>query len=328
MDINLPPVKPIVSSRNKIDSSRNTHSTESLYGVYTRNHLQNQKNSLYAKGNILVESKPKLKIPSSYKSSRQVQYESQPKTDPKIFTSFDNSTQRSFTPNEKPKIEVWKTSPRKIRSGLNENSQGELKILKEEVERLNLVIENMKKIHSEEEKKLMSLIEKLEKELESIKAGYKETVKTLAGTVNKYVDDEKNADASKELINVLKEQQEKLKLELDEVIEMVVSQPSKSAKILLIEEGDKIFNIVSNESLSSTGKFQNFEENLPLEANLIRKPIVEVIALYDYHPGFSDHLSFKAGDRISVMSKNEDGWWHGKIGEKFGRFPSNYILLD
>jgi len=174
------------------------------------------------------------------------------------------------------------------------------------VERLNLVIENMKKIHSEEEKKLMSLIEKLEKELESIKAGYKETVKAFAETVNKYVDGEKNADASKELINVLKEQQERLKIELDEIIE-IVNQPDKSAKTLLIEEGDKLFNIVSNESLSSTGKFQNFEENLPLETNLIRKPILEVIALYDYHPGFSDHLSFKAGDRISVVSKNEDG---------------------
>jgi son of sevenless-like protein len=36
-----------------------------------------------------------------------------------------------------------------------------------------------------------------------------------------------------------------------------------------------------------------------------------VVALYDYKGTESNQLEFKAGDIISIVKKDESGWWDG-----------------
>lgn len=48
-------------------------------------------------------------------------------------------------------------------------------------------------------------------------------------------------------------------------------------------------------------------------------------AIYDYETQEEGELSFKAGDTIKILERNDDGWWLGQIGNKQGMFPSNYI---
>lgn len=55
-------------------------------------------------------------------------------------------------------------------------------------------------------------------------------------------------------------------------------------------------------------------------------------ALYDYDAVDDDELTFKASDRIEILSKEaevsgDEGWWVGRIeGQmRIGLFPSNYI---
>eukprot|EP01137_Pigoraptor_chileana_P027899 Opistho-2@11102 len=51
-------------------------------------------------------------------------------------------------------------------------------------------------------------------------------------------------------------------------------------------------------------------------------------ALYDYEASDVDELSFKAGDIIQIVNKDNEGWWQGKIGTgKAGLFPSNYVEM-
>lgn len=61
-----------------------------------------------------------------------------------------------------------------------------------------------------------------------------------------------------------------------------------------------------------------------------------VIALYDFTPAPSSTksylcLSFDAGDRIRVHSKDASGWWDGEllvgdsVAVKRGWFPSNFV---
>lgn len=56
-------------------------------------------------------------------------------------------------------------------------------------------------------------------------------------------------------------------------------------------------------------------------------------ALYDYEAQGEDELTLKCGHIVYVLSKDsnisgDEGWWTGKIGDKVGIFPSNYVTSD
>lgn len=53
-------------------------------------------------------------------------------------------------------------------------------------------------------------------------------------------------------------------------------------------------------------------------------------ALYDYDAQGEDELSLQRGRIVYVLSKDsnisgDEGWWTGKIGDKVGIFPSNFV---
>ncbi|EGT37998.1 hypothetical protein CAEBREN_31713 [Caenorhabditis brenneri] len=50
-----------------------------------------------------------------------------------------------------------------------------------------------------------------------------------------------------------------------------------------------------------------------------------VIAVYPYEAQDVDELSFEAGDEIELMNKDASGWWQGKINNRVGLFPGNYV---
>ena len=54
------------------------------------------------------------------------------------------------------------------------------------------------------------------------------------------------------------------------------------------------------------------------------------MALYDYTATADGDLTFKAGDRIEIVRKGEDGseWWIGKLNGSEGQFPANYTQLE
>ncbi|XP_063545212.1 intersectin-2 isoform X3 [Cydia strobilella] len=60
-------------------------------------------------------------------------------------------------------------------------------------------------------------------------------------------------------------------------------------------------------------------------------PIVEggdfYIAAYPYNSAEPGDLVFEAGERIEVMRRDGD-WWTGRIGNRTGIFPSNYVTKD
>jgi hypothetical protein len=48
-------------------------------------------------------------------------------------------------------------------------------------------------------------------------------------------------------------------------------------------------------------------------------------ALYDYDAQDANELSFKAGDMIVVLQKDESGWWQGELRGRIGSAPSNFL---
>lgn len=56
-------------------------------------------------------------------------------------------------------------------------------------------------------------------------------------------------------------------------------------------------------------------------------------AKFDYDACSDDELTLRVGQIVYVLSKDElisgdDGWWTGKIGDKVGIFPSNFVTND
>lgn len=52
--------------------------------------------------------------------------------------------------------------------------------------------------------------------------------------------------------------------------------------------------------------------------------------LFDYEANDEDELSLRCGQRIELLSTDvkisgDEGWWTGKIGEKVGIFPANFV---
>ena len=48
------------------------------------------------------------------------------------------------------------------------------------------------------------------------------------------------------------------------------------------------------------------------------------VAMYSYVSGEPTDLSFNEGDMIMVTKKDDD-WWTGTLGDKTGIFPSSYV---
>lgn len=53
-------------------------------------------------------------------------------------------------------------------------------------------------------------------------------------------------------------------------------------------------------------------------------------ALYDYDAQGEDELSLRKGQLVEILSRDvkisgDEGWWTGKIGDKVGIFPSNFV---
>lgn len=56
-------------------------------------------------------------------------------------------------------------------------------------------------------------------------------------------------------------------------------------------------------------------------------------AIYDYSANGEDELSLRKGQVVEVLSKDakisgDEGWWTGKIGDKVGIFPANFVDED
>lgn len=71
------------------------------------------------------------------------------------------------------------------------------------------------------------------------------------------------------------------------------------------------------DSLASTKGFNN---------NFL-DDIQNAVALYDFERERDEDLEFNKGDMIEILEKNESGWWIGRIGDKIGTFPFNFVNI-
>uniref|UniRef100_A0A8C1V6Q2 Intersectin 2a n=1 Tax=Cyprinus carpio TaxID=7962 RepID=A0A8C1V6Q2_CYPCA len=58
-----------------------------------------------------------------------------------------------------------------------------------------------------------------------------------------------------------------------------------------------------------------------------KKPVCQVIAMYDYKAANKDEMSFQKGQLITVLNKDNPDWWKGEVAGVIGLFPTNYVKM-
>ncbi|XP_065886288.1 proline-serine-threonine phosphatase-interacting protein 1-like [Dysidea avara] len=61
------------------------------------------------------------------------------------------------------------------------------------------------------------------------------------------------------------------------------------------------------------------------QENVYNVPIQRVVALYDYAAQGPEELTLHDGDIITLLAKEDDEWWQGKMNDKTGMFPASYV---
>lgn len=54
---------------------------------------------------------------------------------------------------------------------------------------------------------------------------------------------------------------------------------------------------------------------------------LKAITLWDYQAEDTSEISFDSDEIIVEIKKTADDWWTGRIGDKVGLFPANYVKL-
>ncbi|CAH2293618.1 GRB2-related adapter 2 isoform X2 [Pelobates cultripes] len=61
------------------------------------------------------------------------------------------------------------------------------------------------------------------------------------------------------------------------------------------------------------------------EVSVVPKRSRRVKALFDFKAMEPDELDFHASDIIEVLDYSNSSWWMGRLGDRVGLFPSNYV---
>lgn len=115
---------------------------------------------------------------------------------------------------------------------------------------------------------------------------------------------------------------------------------------LNLRKGDVITDIKTQPggwwegTLARTGKRGMFPDNFvkvveassthTSDVTLRSTPGRRCKVLFSYQPANEDELEIQVNDIIDILSEVEEGWWKGKLRNKIGVFPSNFVteLLD
>ncbi|XP_048970684.1 SH3 and cysteine-rich domain-containing protein 2 isoform X4 [Canis lupus dingo] len=72
---------------------------------------------------------------------------------------------------------------------------------------------------------------------------------------------------------------------------------------------------------------QQVGESMPPKPPLRKDvgPMYSYVALYKFLPQENNDLALQPGDRIMLVDDSNEDWWKGKIGDRVGFFPANFV---
>ncbi|VDK43089.1 unnamed protein product [Anisakis simplex] len=104
--------------------------------------------------------------------------------------------------------------------------------------------------------------------------------------------------------------------------------PPASSNRVYPQPTNGVIEMNNNTLRDQTGTPSAFVQPQPLrkpKPPLKPKPMPLVEALYQYDAQDTDELSFQVGQRFELINKDPSGWWQGRMRDRTGLFPSNYV---
>uniref|UniRef100_A0A8D0GQ63 SH3 and cysteine-rich domain-containing protein n=1 Tax=Sphenodon punctatus TaxID=8508 RepID=A0A8D0GQ63_SPHPU len=96
------------------------------------------------------------------------------------------------------------------------------------------------------------------------------------------------------------------------------------------EEGDSLGEMLDRKR-SNSGKWGQLNiSNVPKYSSkgLLHKDTLQIntyVALYKFVPQENEDLEMRPGDKITLLEDSNEDWWKGKIDDRIGFFPANFV---
>jgi chromosome segregation ATPase len=133
-----------------------------------------------------------------------------------------------------------------------------------------------------------------------------------------YFVDEVHKDFQSKIQKLLKNSMNKFKLDLnDALVETEHWRVPRGSKNQGNDSTEYLESERENDSLASTKGFKN----------AFADDVQNAVALYDFDKERDEDLEFNRGDMIEILEKNDSGWWIGRIGDRIGTFPFNFVNI-
>ena len=146
---------------------------------------------------------------------------------------------------------------------------------------------------------------------------FRYTVLSIIKEISYYLD-EVHKDFKSKVQKLLKNSVNKFKIDLNDVVSEVDHWRVSQKKSDKFDYSDEFYeNERENDSLASTQGFKNG----------LSEDVQNAVALYDFDKERDEDLEFNRGDMIEILEKNDSGWWIGRIGDRIGTFPFNFVNI-
>jgi hypothetical protein len=107
-------------------------------------------------------------------------------------------------------------------------------------------------------------------------------------------------------------------------IRCLYSYDAQNEDELSIQEGDKLITIEPDDGSGWIKARRGHCLGL-VPATYVEHLFETVVAIYDFEASNPEELHLKEGDIVTVIKKDDSGWWEGSLNGKVGIFPANYV---
>ncbi|XP_075683078.1 SH3 and cysteine-rich domain-containing protein isoform X1 [Rhinoderma darwinii] len=91
------------------------------------------------------------------------------------------------------------------------------------------------------------------------------------------------------------------------------------------QRSDSVFSYLENGTESSNEELQQREFNSTLQIPLFKDAVDTFVALYKFVPQENEDLAMRPGDKITILDDSNEDWWKGKVEDRIGFFPANFV---
>ncbi|XP_068092631.1 SH3 and cysteine-rich domain-containing protein [Hyperolius riggenbachi] len=89
------------------------------------------------------------------------------------------------------------------------------------------------------------------------------------------------------------------------------------------QRSDSVFSYLENGTESFSEEPQ--QRGMHLTVPVFKDSVDAFVALYKFVPQENEDLAMRPGDKISILDDSNEDWWKGRIEDRIGYFPANFV---